>query len=335
MRASRSSLTVVGLALGGAVCMTAAHTTPPRVARAGELKTMESSAAVTRNEGCARCHAVQWREWTGSLHQRSYDDETYRASLAGEPRAFCDACHGPLASAPRGGALGIGCTGCHTLPADHERRPSQGAAPAQVSAPAKFGVRCEPCHEFRFPRGSELMQHTVREHRASAFASTSCVDCHMPVTGAGAERHHRHDASASRDPALLRRSLLASARLLGPGSLEVTLKTRGVGHAMPTGDMFRRLVVRAEALDGANDVVSRAERVLARRFELRPDGPRETGDDRPSGAAGAEVVVGLDLGEVAPNARVRWRVDYERVVNGFKSPATVAASLTLAGGEVR
>lgn len=156
----------------------------------------------------------------------------------------------------------------------------------------------------------------------------------MPVVGAGAARHRAHGTPASRDEAVLRRAISADARLVGPGSLEVGVSVRAAGHAVPTGDMFRRLVVRAEASDREGRIIGRAEKVLARRFVLGPHGPTEVGDDRP-GPSGARTTVGLDLGEVGADSRIRWRVDYERVVNGLRAPLTIAATVSVASGELR
>lgn len=296
------------------------------VAAAGDAEHDAATRArslVRRNAECAACHEREASEHATSMHRQSHDDETYLASLRGEPTEFCERCHTPLAAAEGGAALGIGCTGCH---ADDGHR----GAPARPMA----AVRCEPCHEFRFPHGSGLMQRTVSEHRASTHASASCASCHLPIVGDGAARHRAHGTPASRDRNVLARAVRASAALVGPGSLVVTLEARAVGHAVPTGDMFRRLAIRAEVTDAAGRIVSRAEKLLARRFVSGPAGPVETGDDRVP-ASGAPVSVGLDLGEVAASSRVRWHVDYERVVNGLASSPVVAGVVEIASGDVR
>ncbi len=179
------------------------------------------------------------------------------------------------------------------------------------------------------------MQKTVSEHRASAHASTSCATCHMPVIGEGASRHRSHVFGASRSPAMIRRSLEVAARPLGPGTIEVVLRAADVGHAVPTGDMFRRLVVRAEAIDARGEVVGRAEHRIGRRFDRHGADYVETADDRPGGSQGREVRIPLDLGERAMGTRIRFRVDHQRVTNAFIAPERVEGSITIAQGELR
>lgn len=294
--------------------MPAHASTPAKVAQGALIASVAKAAS-----DCASCHRTIAAEWQTSLHRASHDDPSYQAALDGEPRAFCNACHAPAETA----ALGVACTTCHT--SAHE--------PAAVSVEAKTRS-CASCHEFAFPDGKGEMQRTASEHRASAHASTSCESCHMPHVGEGKDRHKSHVFLASRDENMLRRSLAVHARPLGPGTVEVILRATDVGHAVPTGDMFRRLVVRAEALDAKGQVVGRAERVLARHFDRDGHGFREIDDDRPGGRQGAEIRVPLDLGERALDARVRYRVEHQRVKNSFRASSRVEAAIAVAEGEV-
>jgi hypothetical protein len=268
---------------------------------------------------CSGCHFAIVEEWRTSLHRASHDDPSYLGALTGEPVAFCNGCHAP----EHDPSAGVSCATCHA----EAHRPMAHRAQGSNRS-------CAGCHEFMLPTGTAFMQRTASEHRASAYANASCESCHMPSVGAGVARHRSHAFLASRDPATLRRALAIEAVPLAPGTIEVTLRLAEVGHAVPTGDMFRRLVVRAEALDPRGRVVGSAERRLARRFALERAGYVEVADERPGGARGAVVRVPLDLGESAAGARIRYRVDHERVTNDFRAPERVEASIMLAEGEI-
>src|SRR5690606_8289471 len=108
---------------------------------------------------------------------------------------------------------------------------------------------CSGCHEFSFPDGAGKMQLTVTEHRASTRASTPCEGCHMPriavdrprASPRGRERRD-HRFVASRDPAVLARAATIRATR-SAAAVTIHLEPRDVGHALPTGDIFRRLRV--------------------------------------------------------------------------------------------
>lgn len=300
----------------------------------------ERADAPALNARCEGCHVEVASEWRGSLHQRAYLDPDYAESLAREPSAFCRGCHAPEAdpardAPPELAALGVGCVTCHlpgrtvlAAPADEQR-----AAPHEVLRLASFAgaAACGGCHEFGFPgRPEEAMQGTVREHASSGHAQTSCADCHMPRRADG-RRDHRF--AASRDPELLRRSISVSAQRRG-SSAHLVLKPGWVGHAVPTGDLFRRLVVEAEVADADWQVLAQDARVLGRRFADR-SGPRvQIADDRVGAQGSSPVEVVLELGEAAMGRAIRWRVQYERVA--FRAREGAAAkvwdSVTIAEG---
>ena len=310
--------------------------------------------ASTRNRGCEACHLEIAAEWRGSLHQRSYVDPEFARALDREPQPFCRGCHAPEADPrasppPELAALGVGCVTCHApaglsadavlaVPGDSH------AAPHAVVASAAFAgaPACASCHEFEFPGRAAPMQLTVREHAASRFAATSCADCHMPWTGDGAGRHRSHVFAASRDPALLQRSLRVEATRR-PGVVALRLVPAAVGHAVPTGDLFRRLLVEAEATGADGVVVGHDARALGRRFERRRESSLRTvqvevADDRPGAPSGREAdgaaVVLLELGPEADVYPVRWRVVHQRVEFPRSDDVELAGELELAGGDL-
>lgn len=355
--------------------------TAPNDRRAAAPATMPGPATVharldapTRNRGCETCHVEIAAEWRGSLHQRSYVDPEFARALAREPQPFCRGCHAPEAdprapAPPSLAALGVGCVTCHApaglaadavlaVPWDSRAPPPAGlaadavlavpgdsrAAPHAVVASAAFAgaPACAACHEFAFPGRAAPMQLTVREHAASRFAASSCADCHMPWTGAGAGRHRSHRFAASRDPALLQRSLRVEATR-GPGVVMLRLVPAAVGHAVPTGDLFRRLLVEAGATDAAGEVVGHDARTLERRFERRRESSLRTvqvevADDRPGAPTSREpdgaAVVRLELGPEADTYPVRWRVVHQRVEFHRSDDVVIAGELELAGGDL-
>src|SRR5262249_38510741 len=85
-----------------------------------------------------------------------------------------------------------------------------------------------------------------------------CVDCHMKGGS------HRFDVS--RNPSFLRNAIaITDVKVTDHNrAVAITLTPRNVGHAFPTGDMFRRLVVRTES--ASSSPPASAARTLARGF---------------------------------------------------------------------
>ena len=300
--------------------------------------------APTQNRGCESCHLEIAAEWRGSLHQRAYLDPEFARALDREPQPFCRGCHAPEADprAPAPPALdapaGLPADAVLAVPKDSRAAPH----PVVESVAFAGAPACAACHEFSFPGRPAPMQLTVREHAASRFAATSCADCHMPWTGDGPGRHRSHVFAASRDPALLQRALRVEATRQ-PGRVTLRLIPAEVGHAVPTGDLFRRLLVEAEATDKTGAPVSHDARTLGRRFERRHESSLRTvqvevADDRPgapgSREQGGAVQVLLELGPEADAYPVRWRVVHQRVEFHRSDDVVIAGEQALAGGDL-
>lgn len=314
-------------------------------------------AAVAQNAACEGCHEDVAREWRGSLHQRSNIEPAYQRSFAIEPMRFCQGCHAPesdLDADPPAdvSALGVGCVTCHVTPegilaappaSGANSAPSRAPAPHPVVRDPRFssGDACASCHEFPFPdagvRGSiELMQSTHAEHARSPFAETSCAGCHMPAVSDGGGRARRsHAFAASRDPAILKGSVRVEAQRTGPTTVRITITPQGVGHALPTGDLFRRIEVLAEGLGPDNLVKGRAARYLTRHFRVERRSPGVAlrileRDDRVGLSGDAPTVIDLDAGELAAGAPIAWSVTYQRV----EHPRSVGEDDAVIEGEI-
>jgi hypothetical protein len=260
-----------------------------------------AGGAVARNVACEGCHAEIAGEWRVSLHRQAHGDPVYQRAFSREPLPFCTGCHAPEADPAEPGpspahALGVGCVTCHAIDRSHA---TAGAAPSETS-------ECAGCHEFAFPGTAEKMQLTATEHRASPRASVACATCHMPRVTTGGRAHASHRFEASHDPELVRRAARITAARSGR-KVTFTFTPDQVGHAFPTGDLFRRLRLVVE-LEGRQVEVFLGRKT--KRGASLATAAVNAADDRPF-VRGEPAIVDVDLGD---DARPRaWRVIYERV----------------------
>jgi formate-dependent nitrite reductase cytochrome c552 subunit len=307
------------------------------------------------NRSCESCHVEIAREWRGSQHRAAASNPAFLAAFKAEPDPFCWDCHAAEARGASGvasaaSALGVACVTCHLdahgdVLAAKVGRATRASHPVLESEKLSGSQACAGCHEFAFPSAArerpELMQSTLSEHARSAFALQGCGDCHMPRVGA--DQHRSHALASTRDPTALERAVRVSAERSG-GQLRVRIVPQGVGHAFPTGDLFRRLRVTVEVLDGAR-VVRREQRFLARHFvhRIQADGVsrrEEIDDDRPGGSAAdsAAASVDVDFRAAGEGKPLRWQVAYERVDHlegDSEDGAAVREAVILAAGELQ
>lgn len=246
---------------------------------------------------CAGCHRSQAAEWDASLHHASFTDRDFQASFALEPDPFCFRCHAPEAGRPgdrQGERTGVGCLSCHSVAPRHGSENTVAAT-----------KDCASCHEFSFPSRPALMQSTMSEHARSTRATESCSSCHLPRAADG---HHDHRFDVSRNATALRASVRMTAWRTITG-VAVDLEPRSVGHALPTGDLFRRLRIVLRAEDGDGRPVGEEERIMARRFDRRGGRPDEVEDTRLFGPRHLKI----DAPWIANASRVDIELRYERV----------------------
>jgi hypothetical protein len=302
-------------------------------------------SAVAINATCEACHADAAREWSASLHRRANVEPAYQRAFAIEPMPFCRSCHAPEAEphevpSEAVSALGVGCVTCHLTGDAVLAAPRADAreAPHPVLRSPSFGApdACASCHQFRFPGRAgndpdDFMQTTIFEHRASQARDRSCADCHMPVDAAG---RRSHAFTSSRDPDRVRAAVRVLATRTTASTVSVRLDTNEVGHAFPTGDLFRRVEVVAEAFADDHAVVATARQYLTRHFEHTARGRVLRRDDRLTDTG---RVVTLELGEAAHDLPIAFRVTYQRVAHpegALDEAAALEDEIVLAEGEL-
>jgi hypothetical protein len=217
--------------------------------------------------GCGSCHAEVYADWQTTRHRAAWDNAVFLDGLRREPLARCVHCHAPLVEQKREvGPLrgrpfspssssslvheGVTCAVCHVrdgrVLTTRPVRPD-AATPMHdvVIEPAlKDPAFCASCHQFGFSGSDVLMQGTWSEWRAFADAGGqgTCQGCHMPGG--------RHLFRGAWDRDLLRDSLVVDVDR-GADGLALVLRSRGVGHHFPTGDLFRHLTVEVSDVDRA------------------------------------------------------------------------------------
>lgn len=340
----RSAL--LGSALGAvSSCAPASRATPssnPGAARQLEQpgpsprgRSPESAQAL--NATCEACHVEIAREWRASFHAHSHTDPAYQRALAIEPLSFCRACHAPEADATEeaptlAAQLGVACVTCHVLNGaivtarsaardEPNARMRDASVPHPVLRDARLegSAPCANCHEFTFPDSAvrqkpELMQSSITEHAVSNAKSEACAACHMPRVGSVANAHKSHAFAGGHDRELVRSAVTVEAERAG-STVRIRLTPREVGHAFPTGDLFRRLEISAEALGPEWQVVDTKRRYLTRHWRRMPSPfgivlRKATTDDR---LLDQPLEVELALSREVAKFPIAWRAAYQRV----------------------
>ena len=309
--------------------------------------------AAHENAACEDCHREIAREWRGSQHQTAFADPSFQRAFAVEPTAFCRGCHAPesphIEVAPGPATdIGVSCVSCHLRGDAVMAAPKSGfsLAPHRLEGSPAFAAAggCSGCHQFSFGdderREAPLaMQRTVDEHAASAHAETSCAECHMPSAGEGSLRHRSHAFASTRDPDAHRNAVEVTAARSADGKVRFVLSLRDVGHAYPTGDLFRRVAVSAEVLGVEGRSLASRAVYLGRHFgrELDAQGLPIRGESADDRLGPAPTTVELDLGSVAVGVPIEWSVELQRVLHqndGMAASAVVEESLVLAEGSL-
>lgn len=258
------------------------------------------------------------------MHHRAWQNEYFVRAYAAEPLAFCRKCHAPGAdpkAEPTEAAreAGVGCTTCHVVPAGivgvHAMAAKEGGHEVLGDARIATTAACASCHEFAFPGppGADVgrMQDTLGEHARSAASTSTCQDCHMPrVRSTGGGAHRGHDFRVQGDREAMAKAVVVEKAEIHEGELHLDLAPGAIGHAFPTGDLHRRVEVRAAALDAKGRELGESREVLGRTFGPVREGrnafvPAERSDTRLVGRR--SFVFPLPKGAQKARYRVVWQ----------------------------
>ena len=274
---------------------------------------------------CATCHAEEHAAWSTSRHAISHSNDIYTRGLIDEPLAFCVRCHSPLreqvdevlanetwyrqqherfrglATAERApepmADEGITCVVCHKRDGEILATSDSGRSPHRIRVEPEFGTAalCGNCHEFEMfavrPDGlhftGELMQSTFTEWQRWG-GKKQCADCHMP-DGA-------HTFRGAHDREWLQQSIEVRHRR---GRLRI--RSVGVGHEHPTGDLFRHMTVEVDSGTGFEDIYR-----IGRTFEVVHEA--DTVIKKLSG--NTSLIPGEWRDIPLPDDAIRWRIRY-------------------------
>jgi hypothetical protein len=253
---------------------------------------------------CEPCHAAIVAEWRQSAHASAFDNSLFRASFRDEPRAWCVSCHAPLRQRDEG----VGCASCHVrdgaILAPRPATAEAARAHPIVVEPRLSAELCAGCHQFNWPitteplrYGPHPMQNTVAEWRKSG-SNRSCVDCHMA---------QGHRMPGGHDVAFVKGALAVTVAPRPHGRVQVALRSRAIGHAAPTGDPFRRLVVQLCAFPSCATPLR--EVFFGRRLDPAHDGKLRVDTTVPAGGA-------RQLEVPAPDGARYWRLVYRYAAIG-------------------
>jgi hypothetical protein len=251
---------------------------------------------------CAECHNKMHDEWSTSAHAQAAKSPTYvkMREAAGGPAAGCDDCHAPLAKRLPAGDLasaeGVTCEVCHNIKtvavrnagAGYELRLDRvkygplcdakdhyfhrmGCSPLHAEA-----TLCAGCHLYyrTLPGGGELPVYTeYAEWQEGPYQAHECQSCHMPgaraevADGAGVRDKVGHHGWLGSKQELRAYALAATATVTAAGDklrVDARIENVNAGHAVPSGQPERRIVVRATAFAPGGAKHAAAEQAFGR-----------------------------------------------------------------------
>lgn len=214
---------------------------------------------------CQNCHQKIHSNWKESSHGNSYSNLRFQAALQKEPRVWCLNCHAPLHNlkqelvdlpkkyvVPKIAQEGVNCAVCHVrndkIYGKKENLHLKEHAVFRDESLSETGI-CNQCHQFSFPKthdpttiySSVEMQSTGSEFASSHsfFIGKGCQSCHVA---------NLHRLGGATDKKFLRESVKISSsvsKLDSAYQLKIQIEIPKIGHAFPTGDLFRAVSLRA------------------------------------------------------------------------------------------
>lgn len=236
---------------------------------------------------CASCHAGISAEWAASQHGRAWTDGIFQREYRNQPLDWCVRCHAPLAtggaaSVDEVAAQGVNCAVCHLRDGEVLAAEKREGSPhdTRVVEGMRTAAYCAGCHEFNFPvvdadkqvrtYTAHPMQHTVAEFHAGARSDQpgECLGCHGNTP-------YRHRFPGAHAEGVLQHAVRMDLCRRGQ-DLEVALTNQGAGHAVPTGDLHRHMVLRAWRSSAPERLF---EARIGRLFDSAEDGGKVVSED--------------------------------------------------------
>ncbi len=292
-----------------------------------EQPTHVGGIGLPKDERCGDCHAEIASEWKQSLHRNAWDNEYFAKAYTLERLAFCRECHAPLANPADEPSLeaqriGVGCTSCHVISAGivgtHSMVAQENGHEVIGDARLATPAACGRCHDFAFPASHlpeiDRMQKTMHEHAQSAHAAKPCQDCHMPVVPSQkGPPHRKHDFRVFGNREFMSRAIVINQARIKDESLHLDLALGTIGHAFPTGDLYRRVEVRVMGLDSHGKTIGNpSSQILRRIFGPAFEGPNKVVPiEREDGRLTGPKQLTLPIPKAA--TRVRYEIVWQRL----------------------
>jgi mono/diheme cytochrome c family protein len=324
--------------------------TPVREQGAAPAELAPAEASLRSNQ-CARCHAKQAREWTGTVHSlaSTWGLSARELDHASDDATSCNRCHTPLAEQQTGTqafdselrAEGVTCAGCHVR--DWVRRGPPNRAPSLLPATGYPLVElaiyersdfCMSCHQLppRTAVNGKPLLNTYKEWLEGPYMrrGIQCQHCHMP--------NREHTWLGIHDKATFRQGIKLAAtarRTAGKVTVETSLQNVGAGHYLPTTPT-PAVWLRIELFDAAGTAITgaRAEQRIGRDIEAVDGGWREHADTRIPPGETRSITRGWTAGRTAAATTARITVEvspddfYERLYTRRLATKLPAATRT-------
>lgn len=215
-----------------------------------------------QNKNCITCHKTEHKNWQNHLHSQSFVNPRFRNAFTIESFRWCLNCHAPYWNIQPPENLtfmalekniinqeGINCSVCHVRNGKiYHSRSSNSTDHHQTYRDSSLADNrfCAKCHQFNFPLthqpqifyGDVAMQDTYHEYLNTTWLAkeTNCQKCHY---------YSQHRSPSIFDNNFRREFTIRFTTIPfrgGSYQLKIFFAIDKIGHAFPTGDLFRVLV---------------------------------------------------------------------------------------------
>ncbi|HTJ40478.1 MAG TPA: c-type cytochrome [Kofleriaceae bacterium] len=217
------------------------------IAPQGDPPSSLAPAQASLNEQqCARCHAKQAREWSGTIHSQATSPGVLAQfpSMSAHEVEGCSRCHAPLAEQRDDEPLraqAVTCAACHVRAWTRHGPPQLASSlipiagyPLVQQSIYERGDFCLPCHQLpaRLAVEGRPLLDTYREWLFGPYMrrGVQCQHCHMP--------NREHTWKGVHDPDTFRQGIrveaIAARGAGGAVSVRARVWNQGAGHFLPT-----------------------------------------------------------------------------------------------------